>query len=92
MATIFYIRESSKQGRITSSREVCIVDLSSLYGSTPSNYIYMKDADSPEIITGQGPAASGSDPAHVIVKIESSEVRKETFPVEGYYKVRDVKP
>jgi hypothetical protein len=92
MATIFYIRESSKQGKITSSREVSVEDLTSLYGSTPSNYTYMEGADSPDIKRGPGPAGSGSDPAYVIVKIESSEVREETFPEEGYYRVRDVKP
>ena len=92
MATIFYIRESSKQGRITSSREVSVADLTNLYGSTPSNYTYMKGADSPDIKTGRGPEASDSDPTHVIVKIESSEVSEETFPEEGYYRVRDVTP
>jgi hypothetical protein len=92
MATIFYIRESSKQGRITSSREVSVEDLTNLYGSTPSNYTYMKGADSPNIKTGQGPAASDSDPTHVIVKIERTEVSQKTFPEEGYYRVQDLKP
>ena len=92
MATIFYIRKSSKQNNITSSRDVSVTDLLSLYGSAPSNYSYVKGANSPDINIGHGPAAPGSDPAHVIVRIESNEVTKDTFPAAGFYIVRDVKP
>jgi hypothetical protein len=65
MATVFYIREGSRQGNITSSREISVDDLKSLYGSAPSNYKYMKSADSPNIKIGQGAATSDSDAAHV---------------------------
>ena len=87
MATIFYIRKGSKTARIASSRDVSVEDLLSLYGSAPSNYKYMKGADSPAISTGQGPATSGPDAEHVVVKIEGNEVNQDTFPEEGYYMV-----
>jgi len=91
MATIFYIRASSKQGNITSSREVSVADLINLYGAAPSNYQYMKGAESPAIKAGQGQSPADSDPTHVIVKIESNEAGKDPFPEQGFYGVNDVK-
>ena len=92
MATIFYIRKSSQPDNIASSREVSVDDLINLYGSAPSNYKYMKGAGSPYINIDQGPENAYSDPAHVVVKIEGNEVNQDTFPEEGFYIVRDVKP
>jgi hypothetical protein len=92
MATIYYIREGSKPDNIASSRDVSVEDLISLYGSAPSNYKYMKGVNSPKINIGQGPATPDSDPSHVIAKIESNEVIKDTFPAEGFYIVKDVRP
>jgi len=93
MATVFYIREKAKQGTISSSREVSVEDLTSLYGPEPANYKYMKGADSPHIGIDQGNAGPGSDPAHhVVVKIERNEVSRDTFPEEGFYIVKDVTP
>lgn len=90
MATIFYIRAGSKQGNITSSREMSVADLINLYGSNPSNYSYLKGADSPDISNKKVPALTGADPEHVIIKIESSEVSKDTFPEAGFYRVQNV--
>jgi hypothetical protein len=92
MATVFYIREDSRQGDITSSREVSVEDLKSLYGSAPANYTYMEGVDSPNINMAQGPAKPGSDAAHVVVKIENNEAGGDTFPEQGFYIVKDVKP
>jgi hypothetical protein len=92
MATIFYMRERSKPGNISSSREVSVADLISLYGSDPAKYQFMQGADSPDITTDQGPASAGPGPARIIVKIESHEVTKDTFPEEGFYRVRDLIP
>ena len=93
MATVFYIRESAKRGSVTSSRDVSVEDLMSLYGSASSNYTYMKGADSPDIETGKIPAtAADADPAHVIVRIEADEVRKGVFPAAGFYRVNSITP
>lgn len=91
MATVFYIRESAKRGRVTSSRDVSVEDLMSLYGSASSSYTYMKGADSPDIKTGKSPAAD-ADPAHVIVRIEADEVRQDVFPAAGFYRVNNITP
>jgi len=92
MATVFYIRKGAKQGNVTSSREVAVADLINLYGSAPSSYSYLKGADSPDIGNKMEPAPPGSDAAHVIVRIESDEVNKDTFPEAGFYRVQNVKP
>jgi hypothetical protein len=92
MATIFYIRKGSKPDKIASSRDVSVADLISLYGSAPSNYQYMKGVSTPDINIGQGPGTSDSDAAQVIAKIESNEVTEDTFPEEGFYIVKDVRP
>lgn len=92
MATVFYIRESAKRGSVTSSRDVSVEDLMSLYGSTSSNYTYMKGVDLPDIKTGKGPAAAAANPAHVLVRIEADEVRKDVFPAAGFYRVNNVIP
>jgi hypothetical protein len=52
----------------------------------------MKGAGSPYINIDKGPENAYSDPAHVVVKIEGNEVNQDTFPEEGFYIVRDVKP
>ena len=87
MATVFYIRKGSKQDKIASSREVSVEDLLSLYGAAPSTYKHMKGADSPIIITGQGPAAPDPDAEHVVVRIDGNEAKKDTFPEECFYMV-----
>ncbi len=91
MATIYYVRKSSQPGNIVSSREVSVKDVIHLYGSAPTNYNYMKGADSPYINIDQEPAKPYSDPAHVVVKIEGDEVHQDTFPEEGFYTVSDVR-
>ncbi len=91
MATVFYIRESAKRGRVTSSRDVSVEDLMSLYGSASSSYTYMKGADSPDIKAGKSPAAD-ADPTHVIVRIEADEVRQDVFPAAGFYRVNNITP
>ncbi len=90
MATVYYVREGSQPDNIVSSREVSVEDLISLYGSAPSNYNYMKGADSPYYNRDQEPANPFSDPAHVVVKIEGDEVNQDTFPEKGFYTVSDV--
>ena len=92
MATIYYVREGSQPDNIVSSREVSVEDLISLYGSAPTNYKYMKGADSPYTNIDEGPANPFSDPAHVVVKIGWDEVNRNTFPEEGFYAVSDVRP
>lgn len=92
MATIFYIREGAQPDNIASSRDVSVDDLIKLHGSAPSNYKYMKGAGSPYVNIDQGPANAYSDPAHVVVKIEGDEVNQDTFPEEGFYIVKDVRP
>ena len=92
MATVFYIRESAKRGSVTSSRDVSVEDLMSLYGSASSSYTYMKGADSPDIKTGMSPATADAGPAHVIVRIEVDEVRRDVFPAAGFYRVKNVTP
>jgi hypothetical protein len=92
MATIFYIREGAQPENIASSRDVSVDDLIKLYGSAPSNYKYMEGASSPYINIDQGPANAYADPAHVVVKIEGDEVNQDTFPEEGFYIVKDVRP
>jgi hypothetical protein len=93
MATILYMRTGSKPDNVASSREVSVDDLVKLYGAEPSSYKYLKGGDSPpQINKDQGKAKSFSDPSHVVVKIESDEVNKNTFPEEGFYIVRDVNP
>jgi hypothetical protein len=91
MATVFHIREDSQPDNIVSSREVSVEDLINLYGSAPSNYKYMKGADSPYTNIDQGSENAYSDPANVVVKIEGNEVNQDTFPKEGFYIVRDIK-
>lgn len=91
MATIYYVREGSQPGNIVSSREVSVKDVIHLYGSAPTNYNYMKGADSPYINIDMEPANPYSDPAHVVVKIEGDEVNQGTFPEEGFYTVSDVR-
>ncbi len=92
MATIYYVREGSQPNNVVSSREVSVEDLISLYGAAPTNYNYMKGANSPYINIDQGPANPYSDPAHVVVKIDGDEVNQDTFPEEGFYAVSDVRP
>ena len=92
MATVFYIREDSQPDNIVSSREVSVDDLINLYGSAPSNYTYMKGACSPYSNIDQGPENAYSNPAHVVVEIRGDEVNQDTFPKEGFYIVRDMKP
>ena len=92
MATIFYTREGAKPDNIASSRDVSVEDLISLYGSAPSNYYYMKGANSPYVNIDQEPANAYSDPAHVVVKIGGDEVNQDTFPKEGFYIVKDARP
>jgi hypothetical protein len=92
MATIFYIREGAQPDNIASSRDVSVEDLIKLYGSAPSNYKHMKDANSPYVNIDQGQANAYSDPAHVVVKIEGDEINRDTFPEEGFYIVKDVRP
>jgi hypothetical protein len=92
MATVFYIREDSQPDNIVSSREVSVDDLINLYGSAPSNYKYMKGAGSPYSNIDQGPENAYSNPSQVVVKIGGNEVNQDTFPKEGFYIVRDIKP
>ena len=92
MATVFYIRESAKRGSVTSSRDVSVEDLMSLYGWASSTYTYMKGADSPDIKTGMSPATADAGPAHVIVRIEADEVRSNVFPAAGFYRVNNITP
>ena len=91
MATIYYVREGSQSDNIVSNREVPVEELIRLYGSAPTNYNYMKDADSPYIKLEEGPANPYSDPAHVVVKIEADEINEKTFPEAGFYTVSDVR-
>jgi hypothetical protein len=91
MATIFYVRERGEQNHIISNREIPVGDLMRLYGSAPTNYTFIKGADSPYIKLEGEPAAPYSDPAHVVVKIEPEEVNQDTFPEQGYYSVSDVR-
>ena len=91
MATIFYVREGSKQDHIVSNREIPVEDLIRLYGSAPNNYTFIKGADSPHIKLEEEPATPYSDPAHVVVKIEPDEVNQDTFPEQGFYTVSDVR-
>ena len=91
MATIFYVREGSEQKHIVSNREIPVEDLIRLYGSTPTNYTFIKGADSPYIKLEEEPATPYSDPAHVVVKIEADEVNEDTFPEQGFYTVSDVR-
>jgi len=91
MATIFYVREGSEKDHIVSNREIPVEDLMRLYGSAPTNYTFIKGADSPYIKLEEEPATPYSDPAHVVVKIEADEVNQDTFPEQGYYTVSDVR-
>ena len=91
MATIYYVREGSQPGNIVSSREVSVKDVIHIYGSAPTNYNYMKNADSPYIKLEEGPGNPYSDPAHVVVKIEADEINEKTFPETGFYTVSDVR-
>jgi hypothetical protein len=91
MATVFYIRKGSKQDKIASSRDVSVEDLLGLYGSSPHIYKYMKGADSPAASAGRRPSTPDPDADHVVVRIEASEINKEIFPQEGFYRV-DVVP
>ena len=91
MATIFYVREGAEQDNIISNRDIPVEDLIRLYGSTPTNYTFIKGADSPYIKLEEEPATPYSDPAHVVVKIEADEVNEYTFPEQGFYTVSDVR-
>jgi hypothetical protein len=90
MATIYYIREGSGQGRINSSREVSVQDLLSLYGSSPADYEFLDGIDSPDIGPEQRPSVPGDNPAHVIAKIDNNEAGDDIFPKAGYYRVHGV--
>ena len=93
MATILYMRAGSKSDNIASSRDVSVDDLVKLYGAEPSKYKYLEGGDSPpQINKDQGEAQPSSDPSYVVVKIDSDEVNKNTFPEAGFYIVRDVNP
>ena len=93
MATILYMRAGSKSDNIASSRDVSVDDLVKLYGTDPSKYKYLEGVDSPpQINKDQGEAQPSSDPSYVVVKIDSDEVNKNTFPEAGFYLVRDVNP
>lgn len=91
MATIFYVREGSEPDNIVSNREIPVEDLIRLYGSAPTNYTFIKGADSPHIKLEEEPKTPYSDPAHVVVKIEEDEVNQNTFPEQGFYTVSDVR-
>jgi len=91
MATIYYIRKRSQQGSISSTREISVDDLVSLYGSAPGNYEYIKDVDSAAIAQGRGPAAQAGDPAQVVVRIEGEEAGRAPFSEQGFYRVRDAR-
>ena len=89
MATIFYVRKGSQTGKIASSRDMSVEDIINLYGPGPSNYTYMKGADTPDICAGKGQAEFCSDPAHAVVRIDQGETDRETFPEAGFYIVKE---
>ena len=89
MATIFYVRKGSQTGKIASSRDMSVEDIINLYGPGPSNYTYMKGADSPDISAGKGQAEFCSDPAHAVVRIDRGETDQKTFPEAGFYIVKE---
>jgi len=91
MATIFYVRKESQPAKIASSRDVSISDIINLYGPEPSNYAYMKGADSPDISAVKGQAEFCSDPAHAVVRIDQGETDQKTFPEAGFYIVKEEK-
>ena len=93
MAIILYMRAGSKSDNIASSREVSVDDLVKLYGAEPSKYKYLEGVNSPpQINNDQGKAKSFLGPSYVVVKIDGVEVKKNIFPKEGFYLVRDVNP
>jgi hypothetical protein len=89
MATIFYVRKGSQTGKIASSREMSVEDIINLYGTGPSNYIYMKGAETPDICAAKEQAELCTDPAHAVVRIDRGETDGETFPEAGFYIVKE---
>jgi hypothetical protein len=92
MATIIYVRKGPKEYNTASSREVSVADVLHLYGSEPSNYRYMKGADSPDLHADKGPAKFFSDHTHVVVKIDREEIDEDIFPKGGFYIVNEARP
>ncbi|KPK32815.1 MAG: hypothetical protein AMK70_10060 [Nitrospira bacterium SG8_35_1] len=92
MATVYYLRKGLQAEKIASSREVSVADIINLYGPEPSNYSFIKEADSPDLSKNKASADFYSGSTGVIVRIESDEINRDTFPQGGYYVVKEATP
>ncbi len=92
MAMVYYLRKGLQAEKIASSREVSVADIINLYGSEPSKYSFIKEADSPDLSKNKASADFYSGSTGVIVRIEPDEINQDTFPRGGYYVVKEAKP